>query len=278
MWCKITTFFSITQEKFIFPAKIKLSGFQFLREKNDNNFKLDNYAQILAPNLNFLAPEIVFKSVVKPNSDIFSLGLIMYYIMSNGKLLINNGSTIELNNNSPKSYMKNFSDNDYVKDQIESDKNFNKDEIKNEKTNLIMNKKNSIINNDLEASNYYLPLCETLTNEGKKTAKNGGVIGFIGASRTSFGSYNYENLSNESNSENLQFSVYLIFQDNLGSISKELMLKYAAAFYEMFSRSGNNFNGIGDYGKIDTVDFYNAAEGNQDIKAAEITISLYTER
>lgn len=94
----------------------------------------------------------------------------------------------------------------------------------------------------------------------------------------SFGSYNYENLSNESNSENLQFSVYLIFQDNLGSISKELMLKYAAAFYEMFSRSGNNFNGIGDYGKIDTVDFYNAAEGNQDIKAAEITISLYTER
>lgn len=94
----------------------------------------------------------------------------------------------------------------------------------------------------------------------------------------SFGSYNYDDLSNESNSETLQFSVYLCFMDNTRALIKEQMLKYSAAFYEMFARSGNNFKGIADYGKIDTVDFYNAAEGNEDIKVAEITFTLITER
>lgn len=92
-----------------------------------------------------------------------------------------------------------------------------------------------------------------------------------------FGNYTYEKLSNMSDSETLEFSVYLAFQNENEKVSKELMLKYAGAFYEMFTRSGRNFEGIADIGTITEATFYNAAEGNTDVKVAEITIVLSTE-
>lgn len=93
-----------------------------------------------------------------------------------------------------------------------------------------------------------------------------------------FGVYNYENLSNETESETFSFNVYIVFQKNKRATVKEQCLKYSAAFYEMFDRSGSNFGGIADVGRIESVAFYPGVDGNPDIKAAEITVSITTEK
>lgn len=93
-----------------------------------------------------------------------------------------------------------------------------------------------------------------------------------------FGTYDFTNLSNESDSEDFEFSVYLVFRKDSTTNLRNNMLDYCSAFWEMFDNSGNNLGGIADYGAIMTVDFYPAAEGNLDVKVAELTIQLHTER
>lgn len=92
-----------------------------------------------------------------------------------------------------------------------------------------------------------------------------------------FNDYNYDDLSNESEAETMNFSLLVCFQNNERSVSKTNMLKYSSAIYEMFDRSGRNFEGIGDIGKITNVVFYNEAEGNPDVKVAAITFTLISE-
>lgn len=93
-----------------------------------------------------------------------------------------------------------------------------------------------------------------------------------------FNEYNYNTLTNESKSEEFQFSIYLVFRKDKREDLKAQMLNYASAFDKMFEDSGCNFGGIADYGEINTVQFYLAAEGNLDVKVAELSITLYTER
>lgn len=92
-----------------------------------------------------------------------------------------------------------------------------------------------------------------------------------------FGKYTFHSLSNESNEETLEFTIYLTFRNGKASELKDTMLKYAAAFYEMVERSGGNF-GISDFGIIESVAFYNATEANVHIKLCELIIKVETER
>jgi|GEM_PF-2403089 len=93
-----------------------------------------------------------------------------------------------------------------------------------------------------------------------------------------FGKYKFNSLSNESNEEEFEFKIYIAFRNGKAKDLKSLMLKYTAAFYEMFERSGGNFSGVSDFGTIEDVSFYNAIEGNINIKLSEITVILKTER
>lgn len=93
-----------------------------------------------------------------------------------------------------------------------------------------------------------------------------------------FNYYNFDNLSNESNTEDFEFSVLLVFRKGNQTSLKDNMLNYASAFYKMFEDSGKNLEGIADYGIIQTVNFYPFAEGYDQVKIAELTVHLYTER
>ncbi|EMB20700.1 hypothetical protein HMPREF9723_02160 [Treponema denticola OTK] len=93
-----------------------------------------------------------------------------------------------------------------------------------------------------------------------------------------FGKYKFNSLSNESNEEEFEFKIYIAFRNGKAKDLKSLMLKYTAAFYEMFERSGGNFNGVADFGVIEDITFYNATEANINIKLSEISIKLKTER
>lgn len=93
-----------------------------------------------------------------------------------------------------------------------------------------------------------------------------------------FGKYKFNSLSNESNEEEFEFKIYIAFRNGKAKDLKSLMLKYTAAFYEMFERSDGNFNGVADFGVIEDITFYNATEANINIKLSEISIKLKTER
>lgn len=93
-----------------------------------------------------------------------------------------------------------------------------------------------------------------------------------------FVGYNFEDLSNESNVEDFEFSVYMAFRKDTQSNLKKNMLKYSSAFYQMFGETGNNLGGVSDYGIITQVQFYDTAEGNPDIKVAHLTVHLFSER
>lgn len=93
-----------------------------------------------------------------------------------------------------------------------------------------------------------------------------------------FSDYIFKDLSNESDTEDMQMSIYLVFQGDTPEKLKNRMLEYSAIFYRMFEKSGSNFGGVADFGQIETVQFYNAAEGNPNLKISEFTIRLHTER
>lgn len=92
-----------------------------------------------------------------------------------------------------------------------------------------------------------------------------------------FNEYNFDVLTGQSRQEEFRFSIYLVFRKSAKADLKSQMLQYASALYEMFETSGSNFGGIADYGEISTVQFYLAAEGNLDVKIAQVDFTLYTE-
>lgn len=92
-----------------------------------------------------------------------------------------------------------------------------------------------------------------------------------------FNNYTFDYMSNESNVEDFDFSVYLVFRGDKVSNLRKQMLNYASAFYKMFEDDGN-LGGIADYGIIQTISFYPAAEGYEDVKVAEVSMRLHTER
>ena len=93
-----------------------------------------------------------------------------------------------------------------------------------------------------------------------------------------FDSYNYDDLTNDSGLEDFTFDLTMAFMGAKRNQLKSKMMDYATAIYKMFYDSGSNFEGIADYGKITTIQFYPFAEGNPDVKIAELTVHLYTEQ
>ena len=93
-----------------------------------------------------------------------------------------------------------------------------------------------------------------------------------------FKSYTFHSLSNESNSEELELHIYLSFRGDSAKELNKKMLLYSAGFHEMFERSGCNFGGLTDFGIIETTTFYPETEGNPNLKVAELTLKLQTER
>lgn len=92
-----------------------------------------------------------------------------------------------------------------------------------------------------------------------------------------FDYYNYEYLSNQSESEEFEFKVYIVFKNDRVQNLRDNLLDYTSIFYTMFDQSGRNLGGIADYGQITSVEFFPAAEGHREVKIAEITIKLFTE-
>lgn len=93
-----------------------------------------------------------------------------------------------------------------------------------------------------------------------------------------FKGFSFEDLSNESNYEDLELGIYLVFRKETKSNLKSKMLDYTTAFYQMFEESGNNLGGVVDYGIINNVDFYYCVEGDPGINVAELTLHLFSER
>jgi hypothetical protein len=92
-----------------------------------------------------------------------------------------------------------------------------------------------------------------------------------------FGSYSFAWKTNESELQELEFSVYLVVRNNTPDTLRENMLRYASAFYQLFDASNQCFDGAVDYGKITGITFFEYPEGNKNIKVAEITMTLRNE-
>ena len=92
-----------------------------------------------------------------------------------------------------------------------------------------------------------------------------------------FANFDFSSLSNESEQLHTTLKIYLTFKNGRSSVLNDEMMKYAAAFYDMFHKSNDSFGGVVDYGRISNVHFYYAAEANVNVKIAEIQIELWNE-
>jgi hypothetical protein len=92
-----------------------------------------------------------------------------------------------------------------------------------------------------------------------------------------FASLSFERETNSSENQETLLAVLLVVRNGETGRLREKLLNYAASFYRFFYAAGGNFDGIVDYGKIEGVTFFNAAEGQKNIRAAQIDIVLHNE-
>jgi hypothetical protein len=92
-----------------------------------------------------------------------------------------------------------------------------------------------------------------------------------------FGEYTFEWKTNESELQEIQFTVYLMVRNDASEKLHEKMLQYTTAFYQMFDESGQSFEDSVDYGRIASINFYQWPEGNKNIKVVEINLILRNE-
>ena len=105
-----------------------------------------------------------------------------------------------------------------------------------------------------------------------------------------FASYSFDELSNMSRDETCELHVFFALRGAKEADLRDNARKYASAFYNFFYDDGDsdsgvtveeycnrNFAGLVDTGIVQTVAFYDAAEGNTNIKIAELTLSLKME-
>ena len=92
-----------------------------------------------------------------------------------------------------------------------------------------------------------------------------------------FDSIDFDAESFETNNQKLTLEVCIVCRNKKSSELKQLSRDYATAFYNWFYDTECNrcFNGLIDYGKIDTVTFYDAVSGTKAIKIANLTITLH---
>lgn len=92
-----------------------------------------------------------------------------------------------------------------------------------------------------------------------------------------FGSYYITPYTNENERGQFSFDIFLAFRGNTAENLRADMLEYSSLFYEMFKNSGFNFGGAVDLQMNTELYFYNAAEGNTNLKVAAFTFMTATE-
>lgn len=92
-----------------------------------------------------------------------------------------------------------------------------------------------------------------------------------------FGSYDLEPFQTGADSGRFMFDVFMLFRNEEPEELHEQMLDYADAFYEMFKASNFNFGGAVDMGLEVNVNFYNAAQGNNNLKICVMTFTTASE-
>lgn len=88
--------------------RIKIAGMNFAKEcigDKDTQFlyNLNTFSEVLNQNLNYVAPEIVYKSKICRVSDIFSIGALIFYLLNQKGTHL-----IDLYKNTPENYKKIF--------------------------------------------------------------------------------------------------------------------------------------------------------------------------
>ncbi|MDR0411247.1 MAG: hypothetical protein LBH75_04650 [Treponema sp.] len=94
---------------------------------------------------------------------------------------------------------------------------------------------------------------------------------------TDFNAYAYQDLSSQSRLETGSLVVYIVCRNAVEQVLHDRLRDYTSAFFNMFEDTGCNFGGHADYGIIESVKFFDAAEGNPTLKVAEMTITFYKE-
>jgi hypothetical protein len=92
-----------------------------------------------------------------------------------------------------------------------------------------------------------------------------------------FGSYGFERETNVSENQETLLAVFLVVRNDDTGKLREKLLKYTTSFYRFFDEAGGNFDGLVDYGKIESITFFNAAEGQKNVKVAQIDVVLNNE-
>jgi hypothetical protein len=92
-----------------------------------------------------------------------------------------------------------------------------------------------------------------------------------------FSSYTFERETNISENQETVLTVFLVVRNDDGDMLREKLLKYATSFYKFFDDTDRNFGGLVDYGKIESLTFFNAAEGQKNVKVAQVDIVLHNE-
>ena len=91
-----------------------------------------------------------------------------------------------------------------------------------------------------------------------------------------FSDYQFEQLSNESRTVNYKLTIYIVLRNKKPGELHTDMLKYATALYKVVAEN-STFAGLVDFASADTVTFYETAEADENIKVAELEITLKEE-
>ena len=92
-----------------------------------------------------------------------------------------------------------------------------------------------------------------------------------------FDYYNFDGLTNQSNQNDMTLELTAVFRGANRATTKSNMMQYSQALYQMFEESGRCFGGACDFGKVTQLELFPFAEGNPNMKIAQMTIQLTTE-
>lgn len=91
-----------------------------------------------------------------------------------------------------------------------------------------------------------------------------------------FASFNFENLTNESQSTNLILDLYFVRRNGTSEKLRKELLTYISKFYKWFYKD-RTLGGFIDFGTIEELNNYDAASGDKGIKISQITIKMQLE-
>jgi hypothetical protein len=77
--------------------------------------------------------------------------------------------------------------------------------------------------------------------------------------------------------ETINFRIFIVVKNDTEKLLHTKLRDYTSALYNLFVKTGYNFNGIMDYGMITNVNFYDAVEGDKSKKLSETTLTLFRE-